>query len=727
MTKNAAPVRSPHKNRGIFIVFFAVFMVVVLGLLALVLGLGMISVSSVQIQQLSNLSALSALEGYFASTDEDPADRAEFAAARATEVISNNRVLGTKEDIANLSDDRALRLPWESGGINSVGTITFGEWYNEDPDGTDPCTGSYPCFVPWEVAGSPPPQINAARVLLRNDVSNPILAPFVKIFLSDDVSLTREATATLVQRCTAYLLDVSISSVAMTHPLPPQPPQIIVPPNSAFRLRWRIRPQDMPSRLFAYRLGQMPFGYNSLVYGGDNPQFNLYTQACALNFLSGWNGDEVSPNSNHEAHIWCNTIYDPTQGSANQNWRARPPCVTPQDCTMNSTEVFPQDYVDQDTVLGRVRYDAVRDPQPLSDFLLAFNAGLRLVREQATSGDRAAVLPFDGQLRSPYPVESASANLTPNLDILVQLTNARGRSRVASVIDAGAADSRVRIANSWTPAIEPNFITLGWFPVYTADASSFSQTDIVNAVEQAMNRLVTSCPASAKKDIIIATDGVATCSRERGCPTSLDYDYFSSARQELLDEAGTGVTRLKPALRANRIAVSTLLAGADVQPNFVNRRRDPGNPSSPFVNLSEASALGFGSNFFNDSPELPAPLPAACTTNGWTGNDCAYRMVGQPGVKFREPNSVFGRLAFETGGVFCPMMPPCSNDPAACPACSGESCYTDPTPLDPGRLKDCARVEDATQTCSLTNEDMGAQAARCVLQAIGGNPYILAE
>lgn len=727
-------------DRGIFIVFFSIVMVAFLALLALVLGLGLVSVSSVQLQNMANLAALSSLEGYFASTEVAPSDRAEDASDRANEVLANNRILGSADQILE-PGQRRLGLPW--GPPGEAGTITFGQRFVDDPDGSgpdDPCIGDYPCVIPWTSAANPPAIVNAAEVAISNDSTNPIVAPFARFFGLDELFLTRRATSTLVQRCTAYLLDLSISSVASSHPPPREfNSSSLLAPNSNFYLTWRLRPDLADSRLFAFRVSRLLPGYDNPVFGGITQQSKsiVYRTACGYppgpDQFPGWVGNNgtAANVSNHEGHIWCNTIYPTDQPNTNNDWRARPVCTGVDNCRTISSETFPQDYVEYDTTLGRILVDSVKDPQPLSDFLLAFNAGLRVVREQSTAGDSAAILPFDGQVRGAYPIPNPGGSdvMTSNFDILVQLTNVEARGRVAQVSSVSPNDRQTEWTTVTTPT-EPNFISLGWFPVLTNDGSTYSHTHIVNAIQEAIERLQTSCPASAKKDIIVATDGLMTCSNELGCPPSLTYQFFESAKDELLGDESPGFTRLLPVLRRNRIGLTTLLAGQVVQPNFVNFRRFPGGP---FVTLNEASALGYGANFFDDSPTIPFPLPAACTDPDpdLTGSECAYAAIGTPGVVFREPNAAFGEAAFNSGGVFCPLMPVCGNSaPTDCPACDAlgfPNCYEPGSGTEPGRLRDCARQEGNPQTCSLTNETIGAQAARCVLQAIGGNPYILVE
>jgi hypothetical protein len=709
-------------------VFFAVFMIAILALLALVLGLGVISVSVVQMQQLSNLAALSALQGYFASpSTATPAARAAAALVRANDVMETNRVLGAPDTLTEGA--RAFGLPWTSG---AVGTLTLGAWYSQDPDGTggaNPCSTGYPCFIAWEIEASPPSLINAARVEAKNDATNPIIAPFANIFGSATQQVKSIATAALVQRCTAYLLDLSISTTAMSHPVPNTFPSVV--PGSSLggnelRLRWALQPSEENTRLFAFREQVMfrsdPF---SLLDPPVPPDSTAYSSACdqPLTQRDYWlELGNSFPSNNSEGHIWCNTLFSPATPDAVPY---RPACTSVGTCAA-VPGTFAQDYRRMNSQLGPVWVDTVTDPRPLRDFLLAFNSGLRLVREQSTSGDGAAVLPFDGAIRGRYPL----SGVTSNFDILVQLTNADARGRLSSVQALGGGDWRVTQATGWDGEVHPNLIDLGWFPLYNA-GGTFAQTHLSSALDNAISVIQASCPSTAKKDIVIATDGLATCSLRGGCPLALDFDRFDEAQEEILADASqTSVPenfRLLDRLQRNRIAVTTLLAGASVAPNFLNIRRLVGSPpQNVWVELSEAGSLGYGANFFNSNPSVPNFSALGCAS---ADNECAYENVGATGVSFRAPNSVFGQLAFRTGGIFCPLMPICGNVALAdCPNCDTagfSDCYD--ASKTPPRLRDCARTEGQPQTCSVTNEDIGAQAARCVLESVGANPYILVE
>jgi hypothetical protein len=738
-------LKKTRTSRGVFIVFFAIFMAVVLALLGLVLGLGMASVSSIQMQQLANLASLSALEGFFGSTGNTPQDKAAAAALRASTVLETNRLMGAAKSITNLSESRAIGLPWGTPG--TVGTATFGAWYQEDPDDRpnafppvdgplEPCglaANAYPCFIPWTDSGitpgpgQVPDLINSVRISVRNDSTNPILAPFVGLFGQGPMQMGSQATAALVQRCTAYLLDVTLSSMISTHPLPlSNLPASTIPPNPGSKsnlfLSYGLTPPS--PRLFAFRT-------KSLISTLNPPNttimpWNAYRTRCSIpdqsiNWLVGAGGNPV----NFESHIWCNTVFDKDTNSAPITASYRSPCTSEATCA-SQPGTFAQDYRDVDTLVGKMRVDMVRDPLPLSDFLLAFNAGLRLVRAQSTSGDGAVLIPFDGAVRSAYPIQG----VTPNFDIMVQLTNASLRGRLRSLNWADTAQQwkgTESSASDFTSPVEPNFVSMGWFPVFADDpSSSFSQTHITNAISQAINRLQTFCPANAKKDIVIASDGFMSCSLSslpNNCSSPISYLRFQEGAGELLANASAGspLVKLLPILQQNRIAVTTLLAGSYVQPNFINKVRAGGG----FVSLNQAGALGYGSNFFNSTNVVPP----AISCGPLSPDECAYVNTGQPGVLFREPNSVFGQLAFRTGGLFCPLMPTCGDVAASdCPNCASAGyadCY-DHT-LTPPKLRDCARVADAPQTCSLTLESPGAQAARCVLESIGSNPYILVE
>jgi hypothetical protein len=177
---------------------------------------------------------------------------------------------------------------------------------------------------------------------------------------------------------------------------------------------------------------------------------------------------------------------------------------------------------------------------------------------------------------------------------------------------------------------------------------------------------------------------------------------------QLADETLTnGVVNL---LRSNRIALTTLLRGAWVDPNFKNII-----VAGRYLDANEARRVSTADQVFN-----------------WLSDpdeQNAFENLGAPGKLLRLPNLVFGKMAYLTNGIFCPLQNPCVNGQAPCNLCADGICYEDAdgNPSTPKTLRACARPEGQFLSCAPSEESVGNQAARCVSQTLGGNPYILVD
>lgn len=774
---------SKRKNseQGVYIVLFSALMLGLVALLALVLGLGLIATDSTRMQQFGNVTALSALQEYLSQKAYfgNQYDRRSLTRARdrANAILRMNTLIGSSTPFGSGTTD-GIHAPWEGPG--GTGVMRVGKWYQSDP-GTNPCTdptaiptpGSYPCFIPTpDLAG--PDSSNAIRLELNTESSNPVISPFAFIFGNERFSLKAEATATVVERCVAYLPDISFSAAEETHYLPPPNPYenafqynypgpFSVPgdgtPNgvgydcySDYRpytpesIPYRVTcprqdrdgppPGGEPPALFAYRVSSLvdPPGT------APNSMFHYYSDWCRLASSSLVAGYQF----NVEGTYWCNLLfrdYDPLGGQLfDTTLRVRRPGFSSEtDVTRHYYQDYGQTQLPSNrvaTLLGTVMIDRFIDPKPLADFFLAFNAGLRYVRQNASSNDRATIMPFAGQLRNPYP----HIGVTDRFDLLLQLTNMNLRGKRTGL------SSTWPYAPMFAPSVSPNFVEMGWFPVLTDDFRD-SKTFLVDALQQAINRLRSSCSATSQKVIVIATDGISSCADTNAaqysgaiqytgpwdptppdngpvnCPRSarpdVRYGNYLAAVRQLINADPTTNSILNQARQA-QIAITVLLRGSAVDPNFIERT----NPQGGYFTPKEAFAYGIPiSDIFDATP----------TTNPPGGSDQdAFMTKGQPGVSFRNPNFVMGSLALLTGGIPCPLLDSCQY-PSDCPACTVPceygmctGCYgrNGPDP-EPWILRPCARANGTRRSCSVVNESTGAQAAKCVGEALGGNPFIL--
>jgi hypothetical protein len=379
------------------------------------------------------------------------------------------------------------------------------------------------------------------------------------------------------------------------------------------------------------------------------------------------------------------------------------------------------------TPYGRMLIDKCRDPEPLSSFLLGFNAGVRMLERQRTAADRVRMSIFRGKgTTAPFPAPPEYFTTDPS--IMVQLTNALNRGKIATQYSFGGTPSYS------SQEVHPNFIDLGWFPIMQRGSQPDNLlevgTNIVGAIKDAMDALANSaqCPSGAQKSIIIATDGVSTCYDQAGTPLcGTAYSFFQTAETQLI----SGASSLLAQLKERKIAVTTLLAGSDAQPHFVDRMNN-----GSFLGYREAVSVGYrglidlgGGLFSGDSSmngQLLVDSRPSCA--GFPGNLCpgateverdSYAFTnlnGSQGTFLRRANGVLAHLSIETGGVFCPLLPQ-----------GNSSQYEDhdSNPATPLRLKDSERISGGIRTIAESAVSPGEIAAECVRQTLGGNPFTL--
>ncbi|RIL10426.1 MAG: hypothetical protein DCC75_04365 [Proteobacteria bacterium] len=822
-----------RQSRGLYLVWFAIFLPVAIALFALVIDIGFLLTNSSRLRVVANLTSLAALEEFIEFErlypGRDLSERPQAVRDRANEILQLNQLAATSSRLGGLE----LATDGEGEG----GTIHLGAWYQELPAyGVPPCgadQGSYPCFNEGD-----PDTTNAMRIEIRNASTNPITTFFARVFGSDFMTVRAQATATMAPRCSAYLLDVSPSVAESTHRLTalppldssnpgisvgfdypdfinnagappcrddffasPSPPYVDLNDNSdagwfgdisTFDYLWdgpRVLVCPVDASLFAFRR-------HSLRQAASNRDIHLNyncqgpSDFCEQCYYDGCGGPPLCTDRdwfditadrrvrNIEGAVWCNIV---SREGRVRNRKDFPGSPFLDDFSMH----FIGDYYDLNSRHGPVRIDALIDPQPLTTFMNAFNAGIRLVESQATSSDRAFLMAFAGDERGRFPdtdpnsptydcdagagvpdtnclFDSGGINaVTANFDMLVQLTNVNNRGKIDNstpgAYDAGAQG-----------VIYPNFIGRGMFPLYAASYDAISsETHLVSALNRTIDILQSACPASSKKSIILASDGIFTCADKSAdgpgaidCPrTRQDPEWtntYRRAEQQLIrfnnfDNPGavntSDTSTILNRLNEARISLTALYTGAAVGPNIVNIPK----PGGGFVDYSEAQASGNVFEFYDRSPVIPGDTTP-------TDKEAFERIgevtAGGP-VLFKRPTMVLGALAMYSGGYMCPLMPKCdgsNNSPGfnpmdgavdcasqtgaapggSCPSgtnsCSNGCYQRNPDdPCGPCILKDAHRVPDQPITCSLEDLSMTEQAAKCVSQTLGSNPYILVE
>lgn len=675
---------SRNSESGIYIIFLALLLVFALmAVFALVIDVGLGTTASSRLQNIANVTALSALEEFTRQIDPTVTYDAKLQAAltRANEIIVQNRKLpGIRSDLGELM----------YGNPGEGGELIPGMWYPERPSNVtlDPCGGKYPCFVQNDPAAAPT-TANAMRIRMHTQADNPLLVPFAKAagFRNDFLTVSAQSTATLVQRCTVYLLDISRQSVFETH---------------------KAQSESYDSD-FADQLGAFAYLWDHAwpdTFDGQRWQDLRVSRA-----------GQTSPPM--PAHMHFRSDYG----------RMLSP---------NGVFTIVDKYFES--------YDGYYGPQPLTNYYLAFNAGLRKVDSVKSPGNKALLYPFTGW---DYPTEPPVDNggnfqLTEDLGYLIHLTN---------FLNRGMEDSFGSPIRS-LPQESPNAIERGWFPLVFsgADDPAITGSNQVRALQGAITALSNAgnCPESAVKAIVMATDGIPSCTGITGNPTvdcaplpgqvEDPISRYNGARAIILSS-------LRQQLMDSEISLTTIIDAEGVQPNIANVQQN-----GDYLNPDQARALGYcgadvvnpdGSvtrcdptkRFFNTDPDVQEPDKKPDGTyvgdippfDVWqqscqlfpqfaTGaflcdyNQYARRYYNYLGanVKFRDPNGLWGQLAFDTGGVVCPIMPLC-----------------DPSEYDAnGNLTDAARATKGPWlTCSPTKKTKMEQAVDCVIKAVASNPF----
>lgn len=718
--------RSPRqKERGIIIILVAAGLLAFFGLVILVVGVGFLATNRNRFQAAVNLAGLAAMEEFVnRQGGTHYAVNANLARNKANSILAQNKLAGVQGLLGDLQLSDESSPPPHPGGV-----IEFGVWnrsYTGYPTSdcvvsggeTCPCgllARNYPCFRPNDNPMPPDNTFaNAVRITASNQSDNPILIPIARIIGPDHFQITAQATVTLVQRCTEFLVDVSSSVAQESHSLvgigrdltllPPGSP----PPNPNITIT-----QPSPN---GYDWGLMVMKRSETDIADSNIHFceNLNTATA----------DQV---------VWCNLKRPLFQNRGGDTEYHKHFKSDYKSVESPIGQLWVQNYVDlaQGSYVG----------EPFSRFFLAINAALRLLSTQGSGNDLSAMTVFRGTVnpnldRWPPPPQQ----LTNDNGILMQLTD---------VLNVGTPASTTR---------HPNFADRLWLPLASSD-TTISGNNLSLALLTAINDL-SSCPAAARKSILLATDGVPTCSypidfaSHTYGPSNCTHAWstYLAAQDEIL-------LKILPELVKRRIAVSVMWEGQHIDTNFINRCGPvPCSAGGHLLDFPEALAQGFDAYDPSD-PDPTHPLfnynnypgSSPCPTNhpdcGVQGTECfgnctdnadrfAYLHNGVPftvgGVLtdtyFRRANGILAKLALDTGGVACPLLPPCGSADCLKPGPGVANCYeNDPNDPTTQKLKDVYRVENQQQRCAVKNRSMTEQAAFCALKAVGDSPFLLAE
>lgn len=705
--------RNNSRENGIIIVLVAVGLLAILALIILVIGSAYLATNRNRFQASVNLAGFAAIEEFInRGGGSQYTTNMRLARNKANAILAQNRLVGVSGALGDLvlSDPNVDPSPPAHPG----GVIEFGLWnrnYSGYPTAdcvigggeTCPCglhPTDYPCFRANDNPAPPDGTFaNAVRIRANNQSDNSLLVPIARLFGSDRFTLSATSTLTVVQRCTAFLVDVSRSITEESHSL-----------TGVSRALQSVTPPPPPNLTIAQ---PAPNGYDFGLMAMRRSETDQANPAFCSSLVSA-SADQV---------VWCNLSR---------------PAYQDRGASTDHRKHFQNDYKVVNSPFGPLQIQYYVNPaagsyigEPFSRYFLAMNAALRLLLAQASGGDLGVMSVFRGGLNPAFDRWPENSGLTTDNGILIQLTD---------ITNVGTTTGN-------TPR-HPNFADRGWVPLASSDWN-ISGSNLSLALLSAINDL-SSCPATARKAIVLATDGIPSCSHPINFPSGpygpslcdgrwATYDQF--ARPELL-------TKILPELKARRIALSIIWQGDHIDANFVNRKVD-----GRFIDYSEAIAAGYGGygtpaeqSFFdytNYPTSSPCPVGHAdcnsagtpcygeCTNNAnrfaYLNRGLTFEVAGaQVPVYFREANGVLGKLALESGGVACPLLPLCQDGSTTC---GGTTCYEpDPDdPTGPDRLKPIYRTENQPQRCAVKRRSKTEQAAYCALKAVADNPYLLVE
>ena len=699
-----------RNQRGVYFIVGAVLIVVLLAVVAIIFGLGRITADKARLQAVNNLMAMAAIEAFMDCTPdtvegkpdevegcETPADysnKANAALVAANKFARLNTLQGAAKPLGD------LKLAVDGGGAG--GAVYIGRWLQEAAGG-DTCD-EYPCFVKnsddCDDIQGPGCGVSAVRVEFNTQPDNPIFIPLGKFVGSEIAEIKTVATTSVVPRCAAFVLDVSGSSSAETH----QRFQALGPVVGGVQTTIPANPSS--------------FSIRSWPPTGDP-------------VTSGFDCDhQESENASH----WCNNLTMRKWDDRNEDFNGDPFKHFRSDYANTKGDDFAEIPIKGIGVLRpKVIFDRFVDrrgarqydgPQPLVSFLKAFNAGIQQMRRQSVGGDAAALIGFNSEVVSNSVADSARA-LSNKFGFLLQLTNPDNRGTFTWDDDDEEYDEEDK-------EIHPNFIDAGWYPHFPDSGSG--GTDIYSALAAALES-VSSCPASAKKMIIIASDGIPNCSdRGTGFPCSIgtfcpgcpadptwsgicnngftcrdSYTAYMYNENRLLDMSpGSLLSRLIE----SKVAVTVLMRGDIVKPNFMNVRSPTTNEA---MTQSEARSLGYGGPLSCPGGAGGCPLKFFDFSSG---NDAADFKVKSKDDPFLRANGLMGDIAFRTGGIWCPLQNPLED---------GNPAYEDVDGIPTLRNSTSIRSIGNPEYRPLYNLSIGGQAIKCIKDAIGGIPFTLVE
>lgn len=728
--------KSDHNQQGIYMVLFAIVVgTVFTGLLALVFGTGLIGSNYNKMQSVTDLATMAALDEFLNSEEEFELKKVA-AIKRANAVFAQNNFPFLKDIVTVDSTDP------ESG------KLVFGRWIRtaKDAMGEESCV-TYPCFIDYSYDNTK--LINAIRFKAKASFDNLFSIPGLKVLTeSDEISLESQSTATVVQRCIAFMVDMSKSVAEETHWYEPH-----VEDENGLLTVWDPPENFGPASFMPSAKYECYKGNGSTYTDEDSwpPAETKYCRSCygnvTTNCCSGLgreycqaslalSGDRaVRPSTTDGTYPYKHYMSD---------YQTRFTVPTDTD----SKEIFVDQYINP--------LQDYYGPEPFARYLRAINLSIDNLTERGSGADQAMLVSIRGDTYNPrrdaYPKDGS---LTNNFRMLQQLTNIMNKGAVTNASPGTLASSH--------PVVSPNFIDIGFYP-WGASDKELGYTNIIEPMYQVARKL-DKCPASAQKVIVLATDGRHNCA----CPpwhwdpvahecTTDDWScnnsnwvFFRNANYRFtgLVAQDWPYPTLTEFLKEKGIMLTTLIDSQYVNPGFYNRKYDPDEPgvmkdrheSDPdnddifYTSLNDAYKAGH--------PIVEGWNPEKLIDTYCTGGCSQSYEAKDPSLSVGLVSMTFAHASIETGGVFCPLMVPCENGHSYADGkdgtmhtlnCTGEngSCYD-----ADGMVRTEVRKffhempgywrPNQPQRCSPYAGTKYQQAFRCIMETFGLNPYILVE
>lgn len=723
-------MRSFKRQEGAIIVLAAAVALLFAILISFLIWAGFRTTNRAALRNIANISALAAIDGY--SRLENIVDQNNRFMERATAGLNRARSLAQQNTglfmgpIGNPVADFALGdFPDSDDG----GKVEFGIWYpqrplNNPPAGCAADDNNYPCLAKIAVySNGVNYEANAAIVTVRTNRIDSFKIPF---FSGVFDSFSESATAFVVPRCFANLIDISPSSMIESYP-------------SFSTVQTRNSPCPAGTSKCFYdptpgadplQMGLFAFNKNQLddAPGTAPDAEHLRPSDIRCNVFTGYD----------DHTMWCSMEID--RGSdTNPKHHYRSDFIDSTGNWQSQAHVFDRGngntmYVFD--VLRLQRGGGLPDylgPEPFSRSMLAFNAAARLALSKQGGSDRSLLMAFNGTLGGQLPHPLSGQSMLQDIAYFVQMTNFANRGLSLFTLGTGYG----ALSNK----IFPNPVTRNIFPTYVPANAIANGTNIVEALASASASLVNAsggCNGIASRSIVLSSDGVQTCypspwtdSQATRAYTCMPGSALNYANYRLAEDALLTNLPLADELKQRQIRVTILLDGLGVGPNIVNIRRVedahlPFDPHNLYLSFEEAKALpAFWGRYFNTRSTCPEG--SNCDSN-------AFQNFGKPAYLFRRPLYTLGQLAFRTDGELCPIMPVClaancdgvGTGPGECGP-PGECYRGHSDPYYPDKLWDCYRTPFVLQTCSVYNFSEAQQAALCATRALVSTPFSFGE